>query len=343
MEEEEKDNKNLFFMNERLAAALSPRSKGRKPLCVAPGVSSIEAEPEQVAAVSRSSADSENLCVTDDSAAARSGSVENGNRLRLLRIDAIDLSPFQTREALSDDDLAALATSISQRGVIQPVIVRCGQEPGRFELVAGERRLRASKLAGLTEIPSLLEELEDRDASEVAIIENAQRENLNPIEEALAFKQLVERFDLTQAEIAGIVGKNRATIANALRLLQLDPLILELIKSGRLSSGHGRALLMVEDLRTRLKLARRSVEQELSVRALENLVTRLSEEVASEEELSEEEEREVAQVERWRTKVSELLGVDAVKLSIDSQGRKRLNLVFDTEASWKRFMSRIRD
>ncbi|MCB0359331.1 MAG: ParB/RepB/Spo0J family partition protein, partial [Bdellovibrionales bacterium] len=176
-----------------------------------------------------------------------------------------------------------------------------------------------------------------------AIVENAQRENLNAVEEARSFQRLLTEFSMNQTAIAAAIGKNRATVSNALRLLQLESELLECIEEGDLSAGHGRALLMVSDEELRRKLANKVLREGLSVRSLEQLIRRLEESQQETEQqqqnLSEADQR---YLERWKGRVSEMLGVDA-KLSMDPQGRKRLNITFPSEASWKRFLSRIRD
>ena len=151
-----------------------------------------------------------------------------GRSVVAIPIVRIALSPFQTREILSDDELEELKSSIISRGVIQPILVRRSTQEGMFELVAGERRFRATTLAGFETIPALIEDLGDQESLELSIIENAQRENLNPVEEARAYQLLSEQFKLSHAEIAKIVGKNRVTVSNSLRLLQLAPEVIAL-------------------------------------------------------------------------------------------------------------------
>lgn len=266
----------------------------------------------------------------------------NSKQIALIPIQQISANPFQTREFDDDESLQGLAKSIQQKGLIQPIIVReSANENGTrlYELVAGERRLRAAKLLGLSEIPVIIQDLADLDALEISIIENAQRENLNPIEEALAFKLLQDKFKLSQAAISEVIGKNRSTISNALRLLNLASEALDYLKSGGLSAGHGRALLQIQDEKLQARLARRAVESELSVRALENLVARVLEGASVE---AEEDSVEKLQLQRLSSRVASYLDLNSVSLKADPQGRKRLSLTFETEASWKRFISKIR-
>lgn len=190
--------------------------------------------------------------------------------LASLPIGAIEPMPGQPRRRFDETALHELAASISARGVIQPIIVRRLAE-GRYQLVAGERRWRAAQKAKLHEIPALVRDLDDREAMALALIENLQREDLNPVEEARAYQRLIEGEGLTQAEIAGMVDKSRSHVANLLRLLGLPSGVLDLVESGALSMGHARALIGHGDAAA---LARRAVEEKLSVREVERLVRR---------------------------------------------------------------------
>lgn len=187
-----------------------------------------------------------------------------------LPIGAIEPLPGQPRRRFDEASLHELAASIAARGVIQPIIVRRLAE-GRYQLVAGERRWRAAQKAKLHEIPALVRDLDDREAMALALIENLQREDLNPVEEAHAYQRLIEDEGLTQAEIAGMVDKSRSHVANLLRLLGLPTGVLDLVESGALSMGHARALIGHDDA---VALARRAVDDNLSVREVERLVRR---------------------------------------------------------------------
>ncbi len=190
----------------------------------------------------------------------------------MISVGAVDPSPFQPRTRFSERALDELANSIRSSGILQPIIVR--RVGSRYQLVAGERRWRAAMRAGLQQVPALVRELSDELALQVALIENLQREDLNPIEEARVYAQLVEQFGLTQDEVAQRTGKDRATVANAMRLLRLEPEIRELIEQGKLSAGHGRALLAVEDTAERKALAARAAQGRLTVRQIERLTRR---------------------------------------------------------------------
>jgi len=191
---------------------------------------------------------------------------------RLIPIEKISTNPDQPRQDFYKDDLDELAASISEKGIIQPIIVRPDPtQSGMFQIVAGERRWRAAQLAQLHEVPVIVREMDDTEMLEIAIIENVQRSDLNPVEEALGFKQLMESFGHTQEKLAQALGKSRSHIANILRLLHLPDDVLGLVRTGKLSSGHARALVAAENPS---KLAAMVVTKGLSVRQTESLVKR---------------------------------------------------------------------
>lgn len=216
--------------------------------------------------------------------AARSGAESGGgadseNRppvpatgLANIPVAAIEPHPEQPRRHFDEDALAELAASIAERGVIQPVIVR-PLAGGRYQIVAGERRWRAAQKAQLHEIPALIRDLEEREVAALALIENIQREDLNPVEEARAYKRLAQLEDLPQLEIARLVGKSRSHVGNFIRLLGLPASVLAHLEAGRLDMGHARALIGSRDSE---ELAQRAVDQGLSVREVERLVRRAS-------------------------------------------------------------------
>lgn len=187
--------------------------------------------------------------------------------LAMLAISDIEPHPDQPRRYFDDEALAELAASIASRGVIQPVIVRPAGR-GKYQLVAGERRWRASQKAQMHEIPAIIRELDDRDVMALALIENIQREDLNPIEEARAYQRLSDLEDMTQAEIAGLVEKSRSHVANLQRMLTLPTSVLDHLEAGRLDMGHGRALIGLENAG---ELADKAVRDKLSVREVEKL------------------------------------------------------------------------
>ncbi len=193
-----------------------------------------------------------------------------GDSVRELKLTEVEPRKDQPRKHFDREQLQLLANSISQHGVIQPIIVTEG-ENGIYSIIAGERRWRASKLAGKTTIPAVVRSYTALAAAEVALIENLQREDLNPIEEALGYQSLMDQFGLTQEKVSEKVGKSRPAIANTLRLLSLEPEIQEMLVEGVLTSGHARALLSVEDVSLRLKMATKASEENLTVREMEEL------------------------------------------------------------------------
>ena len=197
--------------------------------------------------------------------------VHSEEKITKLKISLVDPKRDQPRKHFDKEALEQLAASISENGLLQPILVR-EYGDGRYQIIAGERRFRASKLAGLTEIPAIILERDDKKAAQIALIENIQRENLNPIEEALAYKALAEEYDMTQEELSQKVGKSRSAIANAVRLLDLPEEVLTMVASGELSAGHARTLLGVKDKDAMILLAQKTVEEDLSVRMLESLV-----------------------------------------------------------------------
>lgn len=193
---------------------------------------------------------------------------EKAQELRDLPVELISPNPKQPRRRFDDQALAALADSLSERGVLQPVLVR-PRAGGSYELVAGERRWRAAKMAGLETIPALVRPRADVEALELALIENMAREDLNPIEEARACAALVEELGLTREDVGRRVGRGRVAVSNLMRLLDLPDEVLELLQEGSLSEGHGRAILLAEDHGPRRALARLAVQEGWSVRTLE--------------------------------------------------------------------------
>ncbi len=189
-----------------------------------------------------------------------------------IDIDLIDPSPYQPRTRFREEALEELARSIKASGIIQPLVVR--PIGGRFQLIAGERRWRAAQRAGLTRASAIVRQVSDELALEMTLVENIQREDLNAIETARAFDRLMEEFQLTQEAVAERTGKDRATVANAVRLLKLEPTIQEWIEEGKLSAGHGRALLAVADPQLRMRYAHRASRGGLTVRQIERLAAR---------------------------------------------------------------------
>lgn len=196
---------------------------------------------------------------------------QSGEGVSKIKISLVDPKRDQPRKYFDKEALEELSASILENGLLQPILVR-EYGDGRYQIIAGERRFRASKLAGLTEIPAIVLEKNDKDAAQIALIENIQREDLNPLEEALAYKSLAEEYGMTQEELSAKVGKSRSAIANSVRLLDLPEEILTLVAVGELSAGHARTLLGAKNRDDMILLAQRAVEEDLSVRVLEGLL-----------------------------------------------------------------------
>jgi ParB family chromosome partitioning protein len=197
-----------------------------------------------------------------------SAEAEGTASVTTVPVEAIKVGGHQPRKSFSRDTLEELARSIQSKGVLQPILVQATGSD-EYTLVAGERRFRAAKIAGLSEIPVLIRDFSELERIEIALIENLQREDLSPVEEAAGFKTLIDAGNLTQEEVAKRVGKNRATVANSLRLLKLPGEILSALDNNRISAGHARALLSVADGSAQMKLFRRILEKKLSVREAE--------------------------------------------------------------------------
>jgi len=188
-----------------------------------------------------------------------------------LELESIEVNPFQPRTSFNKDALQELATSIKELGVIQPITVR-KIDFNKYQLVSGERRFRASKLVGLESIPAYIRIANDQESLEMALVENIQRQDLDPIEISLSYQRLIDEISLTQEQLSDRIGKNRSTIANYLRLLKLDPIIQTGMRDGFLSMGHGRALINLSDLELQLEVYEKVLAESLSVRETEKLV-----------------------------------------------------------------------
>ena len=196
------------------------------------------------------------------------------NEPKEIEIGLIDRNPDQPRKNFDEEALNELAESIKTHGVIQPIIVK--QVGDRYTIIAGERRWRASRIAGLKTIPCVIKDYSEQAISEIAIIENLQREDLNPIESAVAIRNLINQFNLTQDEVADKIGKSRPAVANTLRLLALPQNIIALVESNKISAGHARALLAVEDTKKQKEIALSIIEKNLTVRDVENIIKNLN-------------------------------------------------------------------
>ncbi len=246
-----------------------------------------------------------------------------------IKLSLIEPHPNQPRKNFDKEQLQELADSIARHGVIQPIIVVDG-ENGYYRIIAGERRWRAAKLAGLSEIPAIVRSYSDVQAAEIALIENLQREDLNPIEEAQGYKSLMERFGLTQDSISERVGKSRSNVANMLRLLKLDPEIQTMLRSGKLSAGHARALLSISEREKRLAAANRIVDEGLTVRQAELLAKEKSARKKSPPKKTDPQYPDVEKdlAEKFGTKVR-INGSDKGKIEIDFYSMEDLIRIID--------------
>ena len=245
------------------------------------------------------------------------------NRITDIKLSMIDPKSDQPRKYFDKEALEELAASIAENGLLQPILVR-EYADGRYQIIAGERRFRASKLAGLSEIPAIILDKDDRKVAEIALIENIQREDLNPVEEAMAFRALIKEYDLTQEELSEKIGKSRSAIANTMRLLDLPEEVLTMVASGELSAGHARTLLGVKDRDSMLILADKTIELDYSVRQLEEEVKRINK--PKKEESDEEEALPI--VDYFREMELRVMSHLGRKVTIDGKGRKKSITLF---------------
>ena len=201
-------------------------------------------------------------------------STEDGSKTVTLRLTDVQPNPDQPRRQFDDDALAELSESIGKHGILQPLLVR-PMHDGTYQIVAGERRWRAARMAGLIDVPVVIRELNDQQTAELALIENLQREDLNPMEEAKGYQHLIDTYELTQEQVASTVNKSRSAVANAMRLLKLVPAVAQMVEDGSLSAGHARALLGAETAEDQLFLAKKCVEKQWSVRDIEAMMKKL--------------------------------------------------------------------
>lgn len=260
--------------------------------------------------------------------------------VKTLRISQIDPTVGQPRKTFDQEALAGLADSIAAHGVLQPILVR-EVGPDRYAIVAGERRWRAAKLAALTEIPAIVVEMDEKTAAEVALIENIQREDLNPIEEAEAYETLAKEYRMSQEEIASRVGKSRSAIANTMRLLDLPAEVRALVIAGTLSAGHARALLGLRDRSMMLLLAEKAVENDYSVRDMEEEVRRANRLFAMEEEENAE-EVPVFKVDYVKELERKMISALGRKVKVSAKGAKKsVTLFFDDNEDLEELLKQI--
>ncbi|MEJ2602959.1 MAG: ParB/RepB/Spo0J family partition protein [Gammaproteobacteria bacterium] len=264
-----------------------------------------------------------------------------GETLRRLPVDLLQRGRYQPRNDMRQDSLQELADSIRAQGVVQPIVVRpiAGSDAEtRYEIVAGERRWRAAQLAGLGEIPAVVREIPDEAAVAMSLIENIQREDLNPLEEAMALSRLIADFEMTHQEAADAVGRSRAAVSNLLRLLELGEDVKKLVEARKLEMGHARALLAIVDPARQLEAARRVVKGQLSVRATEQLVQKLT---SAKKEPARAGREQDPDVRRLESEVSERLGA-RVAVEHGPRGRGRLVIRYNSLDELEGILEHIR-
>ncbi len=256
-----------------------------------------------------------------------------------VKVKLLDIEPNrdQPRKQFDEEALSELSDSIAQHGVLQPLLVR-PMPDGGYQLVAGERRWRASRMAGLTEVPVVIRDLTDAQVAELALVENLQRENLNPLEEANGYKELSDKFGYTQEKISEIVGKSRPSIANALRLLNLPEDVQEMVSSGSLSMGHARAILSLEDNKMKTDLAKLVIANDLSVRETERIARNMVKEVPKSKKTKkrnpyyDEAELALSEVLGRKVKITKSSKKGALEIEFfDDADLKKLLKIFDNE------------
>lgn len=251
-----------------------------------------------------------------------------------LELDQIEMNPFQPRTNFNEESLRELASSIRELGVIQPITVRkLGFE--KYQLVSGERRFRASKLVGLETVPAYIRIANDQESLEMALVENIQRQDLDPIEIALSYQRLIDEINLTQEQMSERVGKKRSTIANYLRLLKLDPIIQTGMRDGFLSMGHGRAIINIEDQNTQLEIYEKILSDKLSVRQTENLVRNFNQTSKVTVPTKAAKEELPKYVKKGIATFSEYFG-HRIDVKVSSNGKGKITIPFHSEEDFNR-------
>ncbi len=253
-----------------------------------------------------------------------------------VKLSQVEPNKSQPRKNFNEDSLIELSESIKQFGVIQPLIVQ--KKDDYYEIIAGERRWRAAKLAGLKEIPVIIREYSDEERMEVALIENLQREDLNPVEEALAYKSLIKEYNLKQDEIAEKVSKSRTAVTNSMRLLNLPEEVQNMIVDEMISSGHGRALLSIEDEKIQINIANKIFEEKLSVRETEKLVKALNN---PKERKEKEEYTDTFIYEKFENDFKEILGSN-VSIKRKSKDKGKIEIDYYSNEDLERIMDLIK-
>ncbi|MBG7611771.1 ParB/RepB/Spo0J family partition protein [Polaribacter sp. BAL334] len=253
-----------------------------------------------------------------------------------IELSMIDVNPFQPRTYFDEESLIELGNSIKELGVIQPITVR-KMEGNQFQLVSGERRFRASKLIGNTTIPAYIRIANDQEMLEMALVENIQRKNLDPIEVALSYQRLIDEIKLTQEELSTRVGKKRSTVTNYLRLLKLDPILQTGMRDGFISMGHGRAMINVENTEDQLAIYERILREELSVRQTEDLVKNLKSGPVSKPKT-----KQIPDFVKYNIKpLSEFFG-QKISVVMSANGKGKINIPFNSEEDFNRIKNLLK-
>ncbi len=254
---------------------------------------------------------------------------EKKDSIKTLKISDIEPRSDQPRKTFDEESLQLLADSIAIHGVLQPIIVRENQNfPGTYEIIAGERRWRAAKMAALTDIPVIIVDGNDLKIAQISLVENVQRENLNPVEEALAYNALIENFGLTQEQVSKEVGRSRSAIANMLRLLDLPDEVLELLNNGKISAGHARAILSLKNDEQMISVAQKTADGNYSVRETEKLVKKMLEAKDEEEIVVKPDAQRRVYMRSLENRAMETLGR---RVKINSTKKKTLELSYDSD------------
>ena len=255
----------------------------------------------------------------------------------MMRVSSIEPNRGQPRKKFDEESIAELADSIKKYGILQPLLVQ--KQGDYYEIVAGERRWRAAKEAGLKEVPVVIKEYTKQQAMEIALIENVQREDLNPIEEAQAYQQLLQEFDLTQEEIAERVSRSRTAITNCMRLLKLDRRVQEMLIQGQISSGHARALLALENMDAQYQIGLKIIDQKLSVREVEKLVKLLSK--PKNPEKPKEEEKDLSFIFKdLEERMKQAMGTKVI-INKKDRNKGRIEIEYYSEAELERIVELI--
>ncbi len=257
-----------------------------------------------------------------------------------IDINSIEVNPFQPRTNFSEESLRELASSIKELGIIQPITVR-KLEFNKFQLVSGERRYRASKLIGLPTIPAYIRIANDQETLEMALVENIQRQDLDPIEIALSYQRLIDEIQLTQEQMSERVGKKRSTIANYLRLLKLDPIIQTGIRDGFISMGHGRALINIEDQNDQINIYEKILSDKLSVRETENLVRSYKQNNGKVLAKKKSQQAFPSYIKKGIKDISNYFG-HKVKVKVSKKGKGTISIPFHSEEDFNRITKLVK-